>query len=92
VKTISSDSEFIYDRVQITSPTPGELAKYAGGYYSPECPPELDIYWTLVAESDHLVARRHKYADSRHGRRLTPLLGDTFGDDWEPRPACCFFH
>jgi hypothetical protein len=49
---------------------------YAGRYYSPE----LDIYWTLVAEADHLIAKRRKYVDSK----LTPLFTDTFSDDWEP--------
>lgn len=76
VKTISSSGEFSYDRVESVPPASGELAQYAGCYYSPE----LDIYWTLSAAEDHLVASRRKYIDSR----LTPLFRDTFRDDWEP--------
>lgn len=76
MKTITSSGEYGYDRVETVSPTPAELAQYAGRYYSPE----LDIYWTLTAEDDHLVAHRRKYVDSK----LTPLFRDAFSDDWEP--------
>jgi hypothetical protein len=76
MKTVSSSGEYEYDRVETISPTPGELAQYAGRYYSPE----LDIYWTLAVEDGHLVAKRRKYVDSH----LTPLFHDTFSDDWTP--------
>lgn len=76
VKTITSSVEYCYDRVETISPTPDELAQYAGSYYCPE----LDIYWTIVAADDHLVAKRRKYADSQ----LTLLFRDTFSDDWGP--------
>ena len=76
VKTITSSGEYSYERVETTPPDPKELPQYAGCYYCPE----LDIYWTLVAAEDHLVAKRHKYVDSL----LTPLFRDTFSDNWEP--------
>ena len=76
VKTITSSGEYHYKRVEVVLPTADVLAQYAGRYYSPE----LDIYWTLVAEADHLLARRRKYVESK----LTPLFADTFSDDWEP--------
>ena len=77
VKTIASSGEYSYDRVETTiPPTPDELVQYAGRYYCPE----LDIYWTLVAVDDHLVAERRKYPASQ----LTPLFRDTFTDDWGP--------
>ena len=76
MKTITFSDEYIYDRVETISPTPNELAQYVGRYYSPE----LDVYWTIVAEDDHLVAKRRKYVNSK----LTPLFRDTFSDDWEP--------
>ena len=68
--------QYGYDRVEALPPTADVLAEYAGRYYSPE----LDVYWTLVAEDDHLVARRRKYVDSK----LAPLFRDAFHDDWEP--------
>jgi CubicO group peptidase (beta-lactamase class C family) len=76
VKTISPSGEYGYDRVEAVSLTADDLAQYAGRYYSPE----LDIYWTIVARDDHLVAGRRKYVDSR----LTPLFADAFSDDWLP--------
>jgi hypothetical protein len=76
VKSITPSGEYSYDRVETVSPTADDLADYAGRYYCPE----LDIYWTLVASEDHLVARRRKYVDSR----LTPLFADAFSDDWLP--------
>ncbi len=76
MKTMTASEEYVYDRVETVSPTPNELAGYAGRFYSPE----LDIYWTFAARNDHLVAQRRKYVDSK----LTPLFRDTFSDDWEP--------
>ena len=76
LKTITSSGEYSYDRVETTSPTSDELAEYAGRYYSPE----LDVYWTIEADADHLLAKRRKYVDSK----LTPLFADTFSDDWSP--------
>jgi CubicO group peptidase (beta-lactamase class C family) len=76
VKTITSSGEYGYDRVATTPLGPDDLAGYAGRYYSPE----LDIYWTIAAGEDHLVARRRKYVDSK----LTPLFTDAFSDDWGP--------
>jgi CubicO group peptidase (beta-lactamase class C family) len=76
VKTVTFSGEYAYDRVETATPTAGELAQYAGRYYSPE----LDIYWTLEAGDDHLVAKRRKYVDSV----LTPLFADAFRDDWLP--------
>ena len=58
------------------APTPERLAQYAGRYYSPE----LDIYWTIEAGDEHLVAKRRKYVDSQ----LTPVFTDAFSDDWTP--------
>lgn len=40
----------------------------------------MDLYWTLVARDDHLVAKRRKYVNTR----LTPLFADAFSADWEP--------
>ena len=76
MKTITASEEYVYNRVKTVPPTPEELAGYAGCYYSPE----LDIYWNIFPEEDHLVARRRKYVDSK----LTPLFRDTFSDNWEP--------
>ena len=76
MKTITSSGEYPYDRVETVAPTPEQLAEYAGRYYSPE----LDIYWTIEAGDDHLVAKRRKYVDSR----LTPVFTDVFSDDWTP--------
>jgi len=76
MKTITSSDEYGYERVETVSPTPNELAQHTGRYYSPE----LDVYWTLVAEDDHLVAQRRKYMNSK----LTPLFRDAYSDDWEP--------
>ncbi len=76
MKTITSSGEYGYDRVETVSPTAGDLAQYAGRYYSPE----LDIYWTIEAGDDHLVAKRRKYINSV----LTPLFADAFSDDWLP--------
>jgi hypothetical protein len=76
VKTITSSGEYGYDRVATTPLGPDDLVAYAGCYYSPE----LDIYWTIAAGEDHLVARRRKYVDSK----LTPLFTDAFSDDWGP--------
>lgn len=76
LKTITTSGEYGYDRVETTSPAPDELADYAGRYYSPE----LDVYWKIEANPDHLVAKRRKYVDSK----LTPLFADTFSDDWLP--------
>lgn len=76
LKTITPSGVYCYDRVETATPTPDDLARYAGRYYSPE----LDIYWTIVAMDDHLVARRRKYVDSK----LTPLFTDAFSDDWLP--------
>jgi hypothetical protein len=76
MKTITSSGEYGYDRVETIAPTPDELAAYAGCYYSPE----LDIYWTIEAGVDHLIAKRRKYVDSQ----LTPLFRDAFSDDWGP--------
>ncbi len=76
MKTLTSSGQYGYDRIEAVSPTSDVLAQYAGRYYSPE----LDIYWTLVAEDDHLVAQRRKYVDSK----LTPLFRGAFSDDWEP--------
>jgi hypothetical protein len=76
LKTITSSGEYSYDRVETTSPSPDELAAYSGRYYSLE----LDVYWTIEANPDHLVASRRKYVDSK----LTPLFADTFSDDWSP--------
>jgi CubicO group peptidase (beta-lactamase class C family) len=76
LKTITSSGEYSYDHVETVAPTPEELAQYAGRYYSPE----LDIYWTLEAGDDHLIARRRKYVDSK----LKPLFADAFSDDWTP--------
>jgi len=74
--TITPSGEYGYDHVESISPTPDALARYVGRYYSPE----LDIYWTIVAGDDHLVAKRRKYVDSK----LTPLFTDAFSDDWLP--------
>jgi hypothetical protein len=74
--TITSSGEYGYDRVETISPTPAELAQYAGRYYSPE----LDIYWTVEMGQDHLRIKRRKYVDSK----LTPLFTDAFSDDWLP--------
>jgi hypothetical protein len=76
MKTITSSGEYRYDRVETVAPTSEELAAYAGRYYSPE----LDIYWTIEANKDHLTAKRRKYVDSK----LTPLFRDAFSDDWGP--------
>jgi CubicO group peptidase (beta-lactamase class C family) len=76
VKTITPSGEYGYERVETTTPTAEALRQYAGRYYSPE----LDVYWTLFAGDDHLVAGRHKYADSK----LSPLFEDAFRDDWTP--------
>ncbi len=76
MKTMSSSGEYGYDRVETVSPTPDELAQYAGRYYSPE----LDIYWMIEAGDTHLIAKRRKYVDSK----LTPLFTDAFSDDWLP--------
>ena len=73
---ITASANYHYERVEKVSPTQDELAQYAGRYYSSE----LDIAWSLVAEDDHLVAKRRKYADSK----LTPLFADAFSDDWLP--------
>lgn len=84
VKTITSSRESSYVRVETMPPTPDELLHCAGRYYCPE----LDIYWTLVAADDHLVAKRRKYAASQ----LRPLFRDTFRDDRGPvmgYPATC---
>jgi CubicO group peptidase (beta-lactamase class C family) len=76
MKTITSSGEYGYDRVETVAPTAAQLAQYAGRYYSPE----LDVYWTLVAGDDHLVAKRRKYVDSK----LSPVFVDAFSDDWQP--------
>ena len=76
MKTITSSGEYGYDRVEAVAPTLEQLAGYAGRYYSPE----LDIYWTIEAGDDHLIAKRRKYLDSR----LTPVFADGFSDDWTP--------
>jgi hypothetical protein len=76
LRTIVSSGVYEYDRVESVSLTPGDLASYAGRYYSPE----LDIYWAIRAEDDHLVASRRKYPDSN----LTPLFAGGFSDDWSP--------
>jgi hypothetical protein len=76
MKVITPSGEYGYDLVKSVSPSPKELAAYAGRYYSPE----LDISSTLVAADDHLVAQRRKYVDSQ----LTPLFRDAFSDDWLP--------
>ena len=76
VKTITSSGVYRYARVEATAPNREELAAYTGRYYSPE----LDIYWDLFAEEDHLIAKRRKYPDSQ----LTALFRDTFKDDWAP--------
>jgi hypothetical protein len=76
MKTVTSSGEYGYDRVETASPTPDELAAYAGRYYSPE----LDVYWTIESGDTHLIAKRRKYVDSR----LTPLFSDAFSDDWLP--------
>ncbi len=76
MKTITSSGEYGYDRVETVTPTPGELAQYAGRYYSPE----LDVYWTIEADDDYLIGKRRKYVDSK----LTPLFRDAFSDDWQP--------
>jgi CubicO group peptidase (beta-lactamase class C family) len=74
--TITPSGDFYYQRVEPVAPSPEVLAEYAGRYYSPE----LDIYWTLEARDDHLVAKRRKYVDSK----LSPLFRDAFSDDWLP--------
>jgi CubicO group peptidase (beta-lactamase class C family) len=76
MKTITSSGEYSYGRVETISPSPDELAQYAGRYYSPE----LDIYWGIEVGDNHLIAKRRKYVDSK----LTPLFTDAFSDDWEP--------
>jgi CubicO group peptidase (beta-lactamase class C family) len=76
MKTITLSGEYPYDRVETVAPTPEQLTQYAGRYYSPE----LDIYWTIEASDDHLIAERRKYVDSR----LTPVFTDAFSDDWTP--------
>ena len=76
LRTITPSGIYEYDRVERVSPTPEDLAQYAGRYYSPE----LDFYWTVEAGDGHLVAKRRKYVDSR----LTPLFVDGFSDDWLP--------
>ena len=76
MKTITSSEVRRYDRVETVSPTPDALAQYAGRYYSPE----LDVYWTIEAGDNHLLAKRRKYVDSK----LTPVFADAFRDDWEP--------
>jgi len=45
MRTLTTSGEYGYDRVETVSPSPGDLAHYAGRYYSPE----LDVYWTIVA-------------------------------------------
>jgi CubicO group peptidase (beta-lactamase class C family) len=76
MRVITPSGEYSYERVERVSPSPQDLAAYAGRYYSPE----LDVTWTLAAVDDHLVARRRKYIDSQ----LTPLFRDAFSDDWLP--------
>jgi hypothetical protein len=76
MKTITASGEYGYERVETVQPLPGQLREYAGRYYSPE----LDVYWTLVAGDGHLVAKRHKYVDSK----LSPVFVDAFSDDWQP--------
>jgi hypothetical protein len=76
LRIITSSGIYEYDRVERVSPSPEDLAQYAGRYYSPE----LDIYWTIEAGDTHLVARRRKYVESK----LTPLFVDGFSDDWLP--------
>jgi CubicO group peptidase (beta-lactamase class C family) len=76
LRTITASGIYEYDRVERVSPTPEDLAQYTGRYYSPE----LDIYWTVEAGDNHLIAKRRKYVDSR----LTPLFVDGFSDDWLP--------
>jgi CubicO group peptidase (beta-lactamase class C family) len=76
LRTITPSGIYEYDHVKRVSPTPEELAQYAGRYYSPE----LDIYWTIEAGDGCLIAKRRKHVDSR----LTPLFVDGFSDDWLP--------
>jgi CubicO group peptidase (beta-lactamase class C family) len=76
MKTVTTSGEYSYDRVETVTPTPEELAAYAGRYHSLE----LDVYWTVEAGDGHLVAKRRKYPDSK----LTPLFADAFSDDWTP--------
>jgi hypothetical protein len=76
MRTLTSSGQYGYDRVEAVSATADVLAQYAGRYYSPE----LEIYWTLVAGDEHLVAQRRKYVDSK----LTPLFRDACHEDWEP--------
>jgi len=76
MKTITPSGEYGYDRVETATPTPEQLAQYAGRYYSPE----LDLCWTIAGADDHLIAKRRKYIDSK----LTPLFADAFRDDWTP--------
>jgi CubicO group peptidase (beta-lactamase class C family) len=76
LKLVSPPDEYAYDRVERLSPGAAELAAYTGRYYSSE----LDLYWTIEAGDDHLVAKRRKYVDSK----LMPLFTDAFSDDWEP--------
>jgi hypothetical protein len=76
LRLLSPQGKYDYERVEPVALTPELLAAYAGRYYSPE----LDIYWTLEAGDDHLVAKRRKHVDSQ----LTPLFADAFSDDWAP--------
>jgi hypothetical protein len=74
--TVTLSGEYAYGRVETAAPDGEQLGQYAGRYYSPE----LDVYWTLEARDDHLVARRRKYVDSQ----LSPAFVDAFSDDWLP--------
>ncbi len=76
MKTVTSSGAYLYRRVDAVSPTPNDLVAYDGRYYSPE----LDLYWTVALDGDHLTVQRRKYNDSQ----LSPLFEDTFRDDWTP--------
>ncbi|HSR29044.1 MAG TPA: hypothetical protein VLY63_00665, partial [Anaerolineae bacterium] len=76
MRVITPSGEYGYDRVEPVSPSLEDLERYAGRYYSSE----LDIYWTVEAADDHLVAKRRKYVDSE----LRSVFADGFSDNWEP--------
>jgi CubicO group peptidase (beta-lactamase class C family) len=76
LKLIAAYGVYEYERIDVIPLSPGELAQYAGRYYSSE----LDITWTLAAQNDHLVTQCRKYVDSK----LTPVSRDFFDADWKP--------
>lgn len=78
VYTMYEEGTYVYEPVQLVTPTREYLAQYAGDYYCEE----LDVVHRIEFRKEELVFKSVKKFKDSWGITLTPAIKDEFGSIW----------